>query len=107
MTTILREKPYDQAIQRLCGSFQCSEMKKYFFDRKDDNMKNLATICQKYLDVNGIKYSAFANFIGTDARKVSRWFGGDVELSKEEREKALKFLNGDFLVPFDEIVTLK
>ena len=70
-------------------------------------MKNLTKILAAYCAANGIKYTFVAQYIGCDQKKFFKWLYGKGNLEKDQTEKIWRFLNGEFLTPFDAIVEVK
>ena len=67
-------------------------------------MNTLSEVVKKYLDVNGITVTRFADYIGCELTKCSRWFKGERKLNPEQIRKTHEFLDGKFLKTVDEII---
>ena len=67
-------------------------------------MNTLSEVVKKYLDVNGITVTRFADYIGCEFTKCSRWFKGERKLNSEQIRKIHEFLQGNFLKSVDEIM---
>lgn len=67
-------------------------------------MNTLSEVVKKYLDVNGITVTRFADYIGCEFTKCSRWFKGERKLNSEQIRKTHEFLQGNFLKSVDEIM---
>ena len=67
-------------------------------------MNTLNIIVERYLEENGIKIKFFADYIGCEFTKCSRWFKGERKLNSEQIRKTHEFLQGNFLKSVDEIM---
>lgn len=67
-------------------------------------MASLNEIVAKYIDANGIKINCFADYIGCELTKCSRWLKGERRLNSEQIKKTHEFLQGKFLKSVDEIM---
>lgn len=63
----------------------------------------LGTLARRYLDLNGIKLSHFADWIGADRSQVTRWMQGERNLNSDQLERVFAFLSGKFLQKADKI----
>ena len=63
-------------------------------------MDTLNVIARKYLKANGIRITHFADYIGCDQGRCSRWLSGECKL----RKKVHEFLDGKFLKSVHEIM---
>ncbi len=73
----------------------------------DEIMNNLNLIVEKYLHANGVSIKFFAQWIGVDRSTAQKWIKGERSMPKDKIERVWKFLNGEFLTTFDQIVTVK
>lgn len=67
-------------------------------------MQTLNEIAQRYLEENGIKHKHFANYIGVDYAKCTRWLKGEKNLNPAQIQKTHEFLSGKFLKTVDEVI---
>ena len=67
-------------------------------------MDTLNEIVKKYLNANGIMIGFFANYIGCEKSKCSRWLKGERKLNSEQIRKTHEFLQGTFLQTVDEVI---
>ena len=67
-------------------------------------MDTLNVIARKYLKANGIRITHFADYIGCDQGRCSRWLSGECKLRKIQIKKVHEFLDGKFLKSVHEIM---
>lgn len=67
-------------------------------------MDTLNEVVKRYLDKNGIMFKYFADYIGCENTKCSRWLKGESKLNSEQIRKTHEFLQGKFLKSVDEII---
>ena len=67
-------------------------------------MEGLNRLVEKYLESNGIMMKFFANYIGCDLPKCSRWINGKNKLNAEQLRKTHEFLNGNYMKSVEEIM---
>lgn len=67
-------------------------------------MHTLGDVVKEYLEKNGIMIKFFADYIGCDVSKCSRWIKGERKLNPEQIRKTHEFLQGKFLKTVDEVV---
>lgn len=67
-------------------------------------MGTLNEVVRKYLDANGIIIGHFADYIGCEKSKCSRWLKGERKLNSEQIKKTHEFLTGAFLKSVDEVI---
>lgn len=67
-------------------------------------MDTLNKIVEKYLDMNGIMIKFFADYIGCEQTKCSRWLKGERKLNSEQIRKTHEFLTGNFLKSVQDII---
>lgn len=67
-------------------------------------VNTLSEVVKKYLDGNGIMVKHFADYIGCELTKCSKWFKGERKLNSEQIRKTHEFLQGNFLKSVDEIM---
>lgn len=67
-------------------------------------METLSEIVEKYLNENGIMIKYFADYIGCELTKCSRWFKGERKLNPEQIRKTHEFLQGKFLKSVDDVI---
>ena len=66
--------------------------------------KELYEVVNKYLKANGIKCKRFAEYIGCEYVKATKWLNGKEFLTKEQLQKARDFLDGKYLITVDDIL---
>lgn len=66
-------------------------------------MDTLNEVVAKYIKLNGIKIGHFADYIGCEITKCSRWLRGECKLNSEQIRKTHEFLQGKFLKTVEEI----
>lgn len=71
---------------------------------RSNYMQTLNEIAQKYLEENGIKHKYFADYIGVDYVKCTRWLKGEKKLASFQIQRVHEFLSGEFLKTIDEII---
>ena len=59
-------------------------------------------IPQDLLKANGIRITHFADYIGCDQGRCSRWLNGECKLRKMQIKKVHEFLDGKFIKPVHE-----
>ena len=67
-------------------------------------METLSEVVKKYLEENGIMFKYFADYIGCEYTKCSKWFKGERKLNSEQIRKTHEFLQGKFLKSVDEVM---
>lgn len=67
-------------------------------------VRTLNEIAEKYLQKNGITIKFFADYIGCEFTKCSRWLKGERKLNPQQIRKTHEFLQGNFLKSVDEII---
>lgn len=67
-------------------------------------MDTLNIVAKKYLRANGIRITHFADYIGCDQSRCSRWLNGECRLRKIQIKKVHEFLSGNFLKSVNEIM---
>lgn len=67
-------------------------------------MQTLNEIVKMYLEKNGIMINFFANFIGCEQAKCSRWLRGESKLNPNQIRKTHEFLEGKHIKTVDEIL---
>ena len=67
-------------------------------------MDTLNIITRKYLETNGIRVGHFADYIGCEQSRCSRWLGGEGKLRSIHIKKVHEFLAGKFLKSVDDII---
>lgn len=61
-------------------------------------------VVRKYLNANGIRVGYFADYIGCDRTRCSRWLKGESRLRKIQIKKVHEFLEGEFLKSVEDIM---
>lgn len=72
--------------------------------KRGDIMDTLNIIVRKYLETNGIRVGHFADYIGCEQSRCSRWLSGEGKLRPIHIKKVHEFLDGKFLKSVDEII---
>ena len=67
-------------------------------------MDTLNIIVRKYLEINGIRVGHFADYIGCEQSRCSRWLSGEGKLRPIHIKKVHEFLDGKFLKSVDDII---
>lgn len=67
-------------------------------------MDTLNIIVRKYLEINGIRVGHFADYIGCEQSRCSRWLSGEGKLRPIHIKKVHEFLAGKFLKSVDDII---
>lgn len=67
-------------------------------------MDSLNQVVDLYLQKNGINTRCFAEYIGCEYTKCTRWLRGERKLNSDQIEKTHEFLRGKFLKTVDEII---
>lgn len=67
-------------------------------------LETLNVVVRKYLNANGIRVGYFADYIGCDHTRCSRWLKGESKLRKVQIKKVHEFLEGKFLKSVEDIM---
>lgn len=67
-------------------------------------MDTLNIVAKKYLKTNGIRVNYFADYIGCEQSRCSRWLNGEGKLKPIHIKKVHEFIEGKFLKSVDQII---
>lgn len=67
-------------------------------------METLNQVVDLYLQKNGITTKYFAEYIGCEYTKCTKWLKGERRLNTSQIKKVHEFLQGNFLKTVDEIM---
>lgn len=67
-------------------------------------METLNQVVVLYLQKNGITTKYFAEYIGCEYTKCTKWLKGERKLDANQIKKTHEFLQGNFLQSVDEII---